>query len=168
MMSHNQDAVSQKHLHDRENVARAMPAGEELDDPMQWSKEIQDQLVTYCEGENECSCFGNCMRCYKVGITTFLCMCQEGVHFVCHIFQQALPQEDDPPSRQVLDPIIWAGLHGQLGANAYTLHLMQPKDFLPPLHWGRDAACSHQFLTDKDKDLINAKIAHMLSHMDRN
>jgi hypothetical protein len=95
-------------------------------------------------------------------------MCQEGVHFVPCIFQQELPQEGDPPSRQVLNPVIWAGLLGQLGANAYALHLMQLRDFLPPSHWGRDAAHSHQFFTDDDKDLINAKIAHMLHCMDRN
>ena len=65
-ISHNLEAVSQKHLHDRENITR-MPAGEEPDDPMEWSKEIQDQLLTFCESDNVHSQFGNCMRCKKVG-----------------------------------------------------------------------------------------------------
>ena len=38
----------------------------------------------------------------------------------------------------------------------------------PPLHWGRDAVHSCQFLTDNNNDLIDAVIACMLSHMNRN
>ena len=142
---------------------------EDLDDPMKWSKEIQDQSLTYCKCENEYNCFGNCMSCHKVGVMDFLCLCQEEVHFVHHTFKEALPQEEgEPPSRQVLDPVIWASLHGQLGASAYSLHQMQPKDYLPPSYWGKEAEHLLKFLSDDDNDLINVEIAYMLKCMNEN
>ena len=141
---------------------------EEPDDPRKWSKVIQDQCLTYSEDTVEPSYFGNCMSCHKVGLTNFHCLCQADAHFVHCIFQEWLPQEEGPPFRQVMDPILWARLHGQLGVNAYALHQMQPTDYLPLVHWGRDMACSLQFLMDDDNDLIDHMLDHLLSCMNVN
>ena len=147
MMSNNLDKASQKHLHDKESTTREQAEEQELDDPMKWSKEIQDKSLTYSKFEIECNCFGNCMSCHKVGVTDFFCLCQEGAHFVHHTFKEALQQEEGGSSRQVLDPVIWAGLHGQLGASAYSLHQMQPKDYQPPSYLSKDIKYSHKYLS---------------------
>ena len=172
MMSNNPAEASCKHLHDQVSIAR-MPEEEESeeeepDDPRKWSKVIQDQCLTYSKDAVKPSHFGNCMSCHKVGPTNFHCLCQADAHFVHCIFQERLPQEEGPPFRQVMDPILWARLHGQLGANAYALHQMQPMDYLPLVHWGRDVAHSLQFLMDDDNDLIDHMLDCLLSHMNVN
>ena len=172
MMSNNPAEASHKHLWDQASIAR-MPEEEESeeekpDNPRKWSKLIQDQHLTYSKDVVEPSHFGNCMSCHMVGLTNFFYLCQADAHFVHCIFQEQLLQEEGPPFRQVVDPILWAGLHSQLGANAYVLHQMQLMDYLLPAHWGRDAAHSLQFLMDDDNDLINHMLDHLLSCMNVN
>jgi hypothetical protein len=89
-MSDNLDKVSQKCLRNKEGTAKEQAEEEELDDPMKWSKKIQDKSLIYSKFEIEHNCFGNCMSCHKVGVTDFFCLCQEEVHFVHHTFKEAL------------------------------------------------------------------------------
>ena len=106
------------------------------------------------------------MSCHKVGVTDFHCLCQEEACFVHYICKEALLQENKSPSRQILDPVLWAGLHGQLGASAYSLHLMQPKDYLPPSYLDKKAGHSLKFFLDNDDDLVDAEIACLLKCLD--
>ena len=113
------------------------------------------------------------MSCHKVGVTDFYCLCQEEAHFVHYICKEALLQEDKPSSRQIMDPVVWAGLHGQLGASAYALHLMQPNYYLPLSHLDRKAGQSLRFFQDDDGDflgddgdLINANLECLLKCLD--
>ena len=108
-------------------------------DPHEWSKKLQDRKLTYCEWEDDHSQFGNCTSCHKVGVTDFFCLCQSEACFVHYICRGALPQEDESDSRQIVDPVVWAGLHGQLGVSAYALHLMQPKHYVPPSYTDRNS-----------------------------
>ena len=158
-----------KHQHFDNNLTRAL----ESYDPHEWSKKLWDQKLTYCKWEDDCSQFGNCMSCHKVGVTDFYCLCQEEAHFVHYICKEALPQENKPPSRQIVDPVVWAGLHGQLGVSAYSLHLMQPKYYLPLSHSDRKAGQSLRFFQDDDGDflgdngdLVNANLARLLKCLD--
>ena len=76
-----------------------------------------------------------------------------------HTFKEALQQEEGGSSRQVLDPVIWASLHGQLGASTYSLHQMQLKDYQLPSYLSKDIKCSCKYLKDDDNELINIKIS---------
>ena len=134
-MSNESGKWKSKHVHEDEYLAQAYEAY----DPHEWSKKLRDQKLTYCEWEDDHSQFGNCMSCHKVGVTDFYCLCQEEAHFVHYICKGMLSQENKPDSRQIMDPVVWAGLHGQLGMSAYALHLMQPKYYVPPSHMDRNA-----------------------------
>ena len=142
-------------------------------DPHEWSKKLQDWKLTYCEWEDDHSQFGNCMSYHKVGITDFFCLCQNEVCFVHYICKGALPQEDESDSRQIMDPVVWAGLHGQLGASAYALHLMQPKHYVPPSYMDRNSGRSLRYFLDDngnvlcdDGDLIDVNLEHLLKCLD--
>ena len=142
-------------------------------DPHEWSKKLWDQKLTYCEWEDDHSQFGNCTSCHKVGVMDFYCLCQEEAHFVHYTCKEALPQENKPASRQIMDPVVWAGLHGQLGVSAYSLHLMQPKYYLPMSHSDRKAEQSLRFFQDDngdflgdDGDLIDANLERLLKCLD--
>ena len=142
-------------------------------DPHEWSKKLQDRKLTYCEWEDDCSQFGNCMSCHKVGVTDFFCLCQEEAHFVHYICKGVLPQENKSDSRQIVDPVVWAGLHGQLGASAYTLHLMQPKHYVPLSYMDRNSGQSLRYFLDNDGnvlcdngDLIDVNLECLLKCLD--
>jgi hypothetical protein len=155
-------------------------------DPHEWSKKLRDQKLTYCEWEDDRSRYGNCTSCHKVGVTDFFCLCQEEARFVRYICKgallqenksvsckEALPQENKSDSRQIVDPVVWAGLHGQLGASAYALRLMQPKHYVPPSYTDRNSARSLKYFLDDDGNalvedgaLIDADLDCLLKRLD--
>ena len=149
-MSNKSGKWKSKCVHDDEYLAQAYEAY----DPHEWSKKLRDQKVTYCEWEDDRSQFGNCMRCHKVGVTDFFCLCQEEACFVHYICKGALPQENKSDSRQIVDPVVWAGLHGQLGLSAYALHLMQPKHYVPPSYMDRNSGWSLRYFLDDDGNVL--------------
>ena len=73
------------------------------------------------------------------------------MHYIC---KGMLLQENKPDSRQIMDPVVWAGLHGQLGMSAYALHLMQPKYYVPPSHMDRNAGQSLRYFQDDDGNFL--------------
>ena len=168
-MSNESSKWKSKHVHKDEYLTQAYEAY----DPHEWSKKLWDQKLTYCEWEDDHSQFGNCTSCHKVGVTDFYCLCQEEACFVHYICKGALSQENKPASRQIVDPVVWAGLHGQLGVSAYALHLMQPKYYLPLSHLDRKAGWSLRFFQDDDGnflgddgDLIDVDLECLLKCLD--
>ena len=168
-MSNEPDEWKSKRKLEDEYLARAYEAY----DPHEWSKKLWDQKLTYCEWEDDRSQFGNCTSCHKVGVTDFFCLCQEEAHFVHYICKGALPQENKSDSRQIMDPVVWAGLHGQLGVSAYALHLMQPKHYVPPSYMDRNSGWSLKYFLDDDGnallddgDLIDADLECLLKCLD--
>ena len=158
-----------KHKLEDEYLARVY----EVYDPHEWSKKLWDQKLTYCKWEDDRSQFGNCTSCHKVGVTDFYCLCQEEARFVHYICKGALPQENKSDSRQIVDPVVWAGLHGQLGVSAYTLHLMQPKHYVPPSYTDRNSGQSLRYFLDNDGnvlcdngDLIDVNLECLLKCLD--
>ena len=168
-MSNEPDERKSKHKLEDEYLTQAYEAY----DPHEWSKKLRDQKLTYCEWEDDRSRYGNCTSCHKVGVTDFFCLCQEEARFVHYICKGALPQENKSDSRQIVDPVVWAGLHGQLGASAYALRLMQPKHYVPPSYTDRNSARSLKYFLDddgnalvEDGDLIDADLECLLKCLD--
>ena len=168
-MSKESGECRSKHQHFFDHINQAVKSY----DPHEWSKKLQDRKLTYCEWEDDCSWFGNCTSCHKVGVTDFFCLCQEEACFVHYICKGALPQENKSDSRQIVDPVVWAGLHGQLGVSAYALHLMQPKHYVPPSYMDRNSGQSLRYFLDNDGnvlcddgDLINVDLECLLKCLD--